>query len=61
MAQRESTCWCGKAIEYMDPHRLCAQVADLREMCKERKITGYSKLRKSALVRTLKEAMLADA
>ena len=37
------------------------QVADLKAMCKDRKITGYSKLRKSGLVRILKEAMLADA
>lgn len=37
------------------------RVADLKEMCKERKITGYSKMRKSQLVRTLKDAMLVDA
>ena len=37
------------------------QVADLKEMCKERKITGYSKMRKSQLVRVLKDAMLVDS
>lgn len=37
-----------------------AQVADLKAMCKERHITGYSKYRKSQLVRVLKEAMLVE-
>ena len=39
---------------------LTAQVADLKAMCKERNITGYSKYRKSQLVRVLKDAMLVE-
>ena len=38
-----------------------AQVADLKAMCKERGISGYSKHRKSQLVRVLKEAMLVES
>jgi hypothetical protein len=41
--------------------RVRAQVADLKAMCKERGISGYSKFRKSQLVRVLKEAMLVES
>lgn len=37
------------------------QVADLKAMCKERGITGFSKHRKSQLVRVLKDAMLVES
>ena len=42
------------------PSNTDAQVADLKAMCKERGITGYSKYRKSQLVRVLKDAMLVE-
>lgn len=37
-----------------------AQVKDLKEMCKERKIRGYSSMRKSQLVRTLKPILAEE-
>ena len=37
-----------------------AQVKDLKEMCKERKIKGYSAMRKSQLVRTLKPILAEE-
>ena len=36
------------------------QVKDLKEMCKERKIRGYSAMRKSQLVRTLKPILTEE-
>lgn len=36
------------------------QVKDLKEMCKERKIKGYSSMRKSQLVRTLKPILAGE-
>ena len=36
------------------------QVKDLKEMCKERKIRGYSSMRKSQLVRTLKPILAEE-
>jgi hypothetical protein len=36
------------------------QVKDLKEMCKERKIKGYSAMRKSQLVRTLKPILAEE-
>jgi len=35
-------------------------VKDLKEMCKERKIKGYSSMRKSQLVRTLKPILAEE-